>query len=84
MNVTNSLPIRHRLVPIVQDHGPYRRGAVWADPDLDHAAEWMRWVVEHPAEAQRLALEARQDMALHRSPERIGRLIQERLEALVA
>src|SRR5262249_33541663 len=46
MNEGNSLPVRYRLVPIERTAGPYRRGAIWADPDVGHAAEQMRRVVE--------------------------------------
>jgi hypothetical protein len=33
--------VRHRPIALDRAHGPYPRGAVWADPDLDHAAEQM-------------------------------------------
>ena len=54
MTETNSRPIRWRLIEIDRDHGPYRKGMTWADPDLDHAAEEMRRLVEDPALARRL------------------------------
>lgn len=38
-----------------RDYDPYPRGAHWAEPDLDHAAEHMRRVVDDPAHAQDVA-----------------------------
>ncbi len=35
-----------REVPLNRDHGPYRKGNVWAEPDLDEAARLMRVVYE--------------------------------------
>ena len=37
MTAANSLIVRHRLIELDRDHGPYRRGMEWADPDLAHA-----------------------------------------------
>ena len=33
--------VPHRLTPLRESHGPYPEGAVWADPDLDAAADLM-------------------------------------------
>ncbi len=39
---------------------PYRAGARWAEPDLDHAASLMRQVYERPAEASEVGARARE------------------------
>ncbi len=44
MNHHNSYLVRYRLAELEQDYGPYEKGNVWADPDLEHAAELMRLV----------------------------------------
>jgi len=75
MTEENSLPIRCRLIEIERDHGPYRKGMVWADPDLDHAAEAMRQLVEEPALARRLGAAARADVARQLSPTAVGERI---------
>ena len=49
MDSSNSYPVRYQMTTIEQDHGPYRRGAKWAEPDVEHAAEQMRRVVDVPA-----------------------------------
>ena len=35
MNPDVSFPVNHRLVELEHDCGPYRKGAVWAEPDTD-------------------------------------------------
>lgn len=80
----NGLPVPFTLVPIRTTHGPYRRGGVWAEPDVDDAAAKMRRLAADPAAAAALGARARQSVAGSLSPERVGRLIAERLEAIVA
>ncbi len=46
MDANNSCPVNYRLVPLTEAHGPYRAGQLWADPDLDQAAWYMRRCVE--------------------------------------
>ena len=83
MNESNSYPVRYRMVAIEQDHGPYRKGAEWADPDVDHAAEQMRRVVEEPATARAVAARARADIARLYSPQAVGQQIRDRLTAIL-
>ncbi len=51
MTPETSYLVRYERRASEVDHPPYPKGAVWAEPDLDHAAELMRFVFEHPAEA---------------------------------
>ena len=51
MDVSNSFPVSYRLVEIEENVGPYHEGEVWAEPSVEHAAELMRFVVDHPEEA---------------------------------
>lgn len=83
MNDSNSLPVRYRLVKLEQDYGPYRRGAVWAEPDVNHAAEQMRRVVEQPQFVAALAARARADVARTLSPQAVGERMRQRLLAVV-
>jgi glycosyltransferase involved in cell wall biosynthesis len=82
MNAGNSLLVRYRELENDRDHGPYPRGAIWADPDVDHAAELMRHVVSDPESAGRLGARARDDIARELGPARIGALIRARLTIL--
>ncbi len=83
MNETNSYPVRYRMVAIEEDHGPYRKGAEWADPDVEHAAEQLRRVVEEPEAARAVAERARADMARFFSPQAVGQQMRDRLNAIV-
>ena len=53
-------PVRYRLERLSRDHGPYPRGSVWAKPDVGHAVELMRQVVEDPATARSRAMAGRE------------------------
>jgi hypothetical protein len=79
MNVGNSLLVRYELTRLEKDLPPYPRGAVWAEPDVDHAAELMRSVYEDPDAARRLAERGRADVGAYLSPEAVGTRIRERL-----
>ena len=79
MHAGNSLLVRHAVTPIRATHGPYRRGLEWADPDLAHAAELLRWVYERPAEGRRLGAQAQRDIRTQFSPAAVGALMRARL-----
>ncbi|HEX4953572.1 MAG TPA: glycosyltransferase [Thermoanaerobaculia bacterium] len=67
MAPTNSLPVGYRLIEITEDAGPYARGASWADPDLDHAAQLMRRLLDEPELARAIGEEARRSIATDHS-----------------
>lgn len=84
MTPLNSFPVDHRLIEIDEDHGPYKKGCVWADPDEDHAASLMRLVFEDRARAQEVGRRARQDVRRNLAPRVIGERIRERLMGVAA
>lgn len=51
MSETNSYPVRYEEIEASVQEGPFYRGSLWAEPDIDHAAELMRYVYEERAEA---------------------------------
>jgi len=55
MTPENSLLVPFDLVPVDASVGVYPSTTVWADPDTDVAANFMRLVVENPSEAERIA-----------------------------
>ncbi|MDA8019763.1 MAG: glycosyltransferase family 4 protein [Thermoanaerobaculia bacterium] len=81
--IGNGFPVRHQMVALGDDAGPYARGSRWADPDIDHAAEQMRRVVEDDAERRRVSACARRHIREHLSLEAIGRILQSRFDELV-
>lgn len=52
-------PVPFRLIELTQDHPPYPRGFVWADPDVNALAAALRAVLADPAAAARRAQIAR-------------------------
>jgi len=79
MNHENSFLVKYRLVEIQEDHGPYRKGMQWADPDIDHAARLMRLVYENRNVAAETGEKASHDMRRYLSAKSVGKLVRERL-----
>jgi glycosyltransferase involved in cell wall biosynthesis len=82
MDATNGLLVRHGLVRLEEDHPPYPRGGVWADPDLAQAAELMRWVYENRDAARELGRRAAKDIWKHLAPAAVGERIVQRLQLI--
>lgn len=61
----------------------YPADGTWAEPDLDHAAELMRHVWQHPDEAADKAARARVDIERQYAPSVTGRVARARLETLL-
>ena len=59
MDEDDSVLIPYTLVEVGPDAAPYPDTALWADPDLDAAAEQMRRVVDTPNLAYELGLRGR-------------------------
>ncbi len=84
MNVNNSFPVKYSLVKIDDDYGPYKKGNVWAEPDVEHAAELMRSVYEDTGLVKRVGQRAANDIRTGLSPEVTGKLIKSRLSEISA
>jgi glycosyltransferase involved in cell wall biosynthesis len=90
MNEANSFPVRFNLRNITKDdhrHQPlfrrmYAPGQLWAEPDLDHAAELMRRVFSDPHEAQLRASQAKIDLDAGWSDEAVSEQMQRRFREL--
>jgi glycosyltransferase involved in cell wall biosynthesis len=54
MNVGNSYLVKYKLIPIEKDCGPYKKGNVWAEADVEHAADLMRYVFNNYRELNKL------------------------------
>ena len=82
MDRRNSCPVDYELVRLERDHGPYRKGQVWAEPDVDHAAWYLRRLVED--EPWREAIGARAALTLREefSPRAVGERYRRRLQVL--
>ena len=67
MNHTNACLVRYRLVPVSGTLPVYRkeflgRDAMWAEPDLVEAANWMRTLAEDPNLRSAIGAKAANDM----------------------
>jgi glycosyltransferase involved in cell wall biosynthesis len=81
MTEYNSFPIKYKLIPVrgMPQFKWYDESQSWADADIDHLKETMRWVFEHPEEAMEKAEQATQDLQMF-SWEKIGKLMKHQLD----
>ena len=82
MRPDNSIGINYRLVTIEQDYGPYKKGQVWAEPDLEQAAQAMRELASNKELAERLGRNAKKSIESMFSPAAVGTMMQKRLTAI--
>lgn len=83
MTEENSYMVRWEPVAVGEGAYPYPADAIWAEPDLDHAAALMRQVFTERDEARRRGQIARSDVLEHHSPAVAGAGMRKRL-ALVS
>jgi hypothetical protein len=82
MSTENSLLVRYRLVELDRDYGPYEKGNEWAEPDVDHAAQFMRWAYENRGAATAIGERGSNDIKQYMSPTIASQEIQARLEQI--
>lgn len=82
MHGDNAVLVDYRLVKLGRDHGPYRAGSTWAEPDVKHAAACMCRVAEDASLRLRLGTAAAAHIRNVLSPLAVGQAIQKRLAAL--
>jgi FkbM family methyltransferase len=79
MTTGNSFLVNYHLVELPCDYDPYEKGSVWADPDLDHAAELMRFIYQNPEVAREIGDRGQEEIFRQLSPQAVGQLIRDRL-----
>ncbi len=79
MTTENSLPVDYRLIDVPAGLPFYKPGNRWADPSVEHAANWMRWAFDNRDAAAEVGHTARQQVQAMLSSEAIGRRIATRL-----
>ncbi len=82
MNVGNSVPVRFDMVEVPGHAEPQAKRHFWAEPDLDHAAEMIKAVVEDRSLRENLGRRAKHDIRTNFSPERTGEMLNQRLEQI--
>ncbi|MDP3921249.1 MAG: glycosyltransferase family 4 protein [Candidatus Omnitrophota bacterium] len=82
MNGQNSYLVDYKLVELAGNFGPYRKGSVWAEPDIEQAAVLMRAVYENRSAAQAKGERAARDITERMSLQRCGEEMAARLRLL--
>lgn len=64
--------VDHKLRPVSPEEYPFAAGQLWAEPDVGHAAWWMRQMAEDHLLRQRLAKQGQQQVLATYAPEVVG------------
>ncbi|MFQ4146654.1 glycosyltransferase [Chlorogloeopsis sp. ULAP02] len=83
MNIGNSFLVKYSLVRLAEDYGAYKKGNVWAEPDINHAADLMQYVFHNYEKAKQVGAKAAQDIQSVLSPKVIGKKIKSRLKYII-
>ncbi len=83
MNERNSVPVSYEMVPVrdTYDGEFVAEGQLWAEANVEHAAEWLRRLAADPDLRRQLGETARADIARQLSPAAIARRIVTLVEA---
>lgn len=82
MNSENACMVPYTLVPVKPGEYPYHFCQVWADPDIEVAAEWMQSLSRNSELCARIGKSAAAYMRSHHSMDRMAQTLSDRLEAL--
>ncbi|MDD2746873.1 MAG: glycosyltransferase family 4 protein [Acidithiobacillus ferrooxidans] len=82
MNVGNSLLIPCEMVPLTENKGPYHKGSLWADPDLDIAVAAMQRLVTDKNLREELGRRAQVDITRLCGADAVGTHMLERLREI--
>ncbi len=84
MNETNSCPVNYTRIEVKKSEFVHvEEGAMWADPDVGHAAYFMRKVYDDPAFCKTIGQAAKAYIEHHHSFATIGALYQQRIAAIL-
>jgi glycosyltransferase involved in cell wall biosynthesis len=82
MNCNNSFLVTYKIIEIEEDIGHYKKGNIWADPDILHATELMRYVYENRETARNIGAVASNDIRSQLSPLAVGNKIKTRIKSI--
>jgi hypothetical protein len=83
MTKKNSLLVDYRLVPTKRGDYPFCDGQVWAEPNINHAANLLDTAIMNPTYAAAIAAAGRKGIRLSNSNRAIGLRILDRLSELI-
>ena len=84
MTSQNSFPASYNMMTLNSYAPPYPKGTVWADPNIDEAANIMNMLVGNPALCREVGDRARADISSRFSAGITGQKILERLQEIQA
>jgi len=82
MNHENSCLVNYKLVELTETIGPYDKGQLWAEPDVEHASWYMRKVHGDDIFRRPIAAAASASIREHYAPEVIGSIYRKRLNVI--
>lgn len=74
-------PVSYQTVPVREGEYIDAKGASWAEPSIEHAAERLREIYDAPEMAWEKARQGRQHLMRHHSVEAVGAALRDLLEA---
>lgn len=84
MNTGNSFLVSYDLVKVTQDSGSYKKGNIWANPNVEHAAALMHYVFHNYDSAKHIGLRGSREMKHMLDPGTIGKKIKYRVEHIMS
>lgn len=84
MNEHNSCLVNYRLVSLSKGDYFNTQSQVWAEPNIESAASWMRWLYENRQEGERLGKAAANHMRRFHSRAIAGEAIKRRVNEIFA
>lgn len=80
MDFQNSFLVNYELIKSEVDIPNYEKNTVWANPDINHAAQLMKYIRENPEKIKSITEKACIDIHQKFSFETIGNLMKNRIE----
>lgn len=84
MNTGNSFLVQYDLIKVLKDSGSYKKGNIWADANVEHAAALMHYVFHNYQAARQVGLRGAREMKELLSPFTIGKKIRHRVEHIMS
>jgi len=78
----NSCLVKYDLINVGKNEYPFAKGQVWADPDVEHAAWFMRRLVEDESYRKSIAAKGQSYVRTHHNCAVIGKAYADRLKVL--
>ncbi|WP_417428481.1 glycosyltransferase family 4 protein [Halpernia sp.] len=80
MTVNNSFLVKYEMIDTGDNYSFVGGKSIWAYPDISHAAELMKFVLENPEEANKIAKKGQDFVKQNLSPKKMGEKIEARLK----